>query len=179
MLTGKILPVSSTLVATPSASKEVDGVLHAEGGQGRVQEPTRRAVGLDDAAVVGGVGDVAARAAGHEDLDAGLAVLLQQQHAAAVLGRTDGRHQARRPAPITATSQDSCTMLQVRLWPDVEFKNRLRPVVRSPANHPAQQVAQFRPLPLKQEPDTEDSAGGIDTGHRRQQHDDRAHAGCQ
>ena len=79
--------------------EEVDGVLHAEGGEGGVEEPAGRTVGLDDAAVVGGVGDVAARAAGHEDLDAGLAVLLQQQGAPAALGGADRRHQPRGPGP--------------------------------------------------------------------------------
>jgi len=57
------LAVSSTFVATPSAWKKSSGVLHAEGREGRVQEPARRAVGGDNAAVVGGMGDVAARAA--------------------------------------------------------------------------------------------------------------------
>jgi hypothetical protein len=76
-----------------------DGVVDAQRGQGGVEEAAGRAERLDDAAVVGGVGEVAARAAGHQDLDARLAVLLQQQHAPAVLGRVDRRQEARRPGP--------------------------------------------------------------------------------
>jgi hypothetical protein len=48
----------------------------------------------DDAPVVGGVGDVAAGAARHQDLDARLAVLLQQQHAPATLRGPARREQA-------------------------------------------------------------------------------------
>ena len=73
-------------------------------GQGRVQEPAGRPVGLDDAAVVGGVGEVAARAAGHEDLDAGLAVLLQQQHAPAHSAARMAAISPAAPAPTTTMS---------------------------------------------------------------------------
>ena len=48
--------------------------------------------GAGDAAVIGGVGDVAARAAGHQDLHARLAIFLQQQDVLAALGSVDGGH---------------------------------------------------------------------------------------
>src|SRR5207237_3991124 len=83
----------------PFGGEEVEGVLDAEGGEGRVEEASRRAVGGDDAALVRGVGDVAAGAAGHEDLDAGPAVLLQQQHAPPQFGGADGGHQPGGPGP--------------------------------------------------------------------------------
>src|SRR5207237_3271633 len=51
----------------------------------------------DDAAVVGGLRDVAPRAAGHEDLYARLAVLFQQQHPPPEFGRANGRDQSGRP----------------------------------------------------------------------------------
>ena len=79
--------------------EQVDGVLDAQGREGGVEEATGRPVGGDDAGLVGGVGEVAARAAGHEDLDAGLAVLFQQQHAAAALGGADGGEQPGRTGP--------------------------------------------------------------------------------
>ena len=64
-----------------------------------MKESPWRPEGLDDAAVVGRVGDIAARAAGHEDLDAGLAVLLQQQGVPAALRRVNGRQEPGRPRP--------------------------------------------------------------------------------
>src|SRR5262249_28092773 len=70
--------------------------LHPERRERRVKEAPRRAVGSDDAALVGGVRKVAARAPGHEDFHAGLTVLLQEQHASAVLGGADRGHQPRR-----------------------------------------------------------------------------------
>ena len=76
--------------------EEVEAILDAERRQGGVEERSLVAEGRDDAAIVGGMGDVAARAAAHQDLDAGLAVFFQQQHAPAALGRADGRHQSRR-----------------------------------------------------------------------------------
>ena len=54
--------------------------------------------GFDDAAVVAVVGDVAARAAGHEDLDAGLAALFEEQDAPAPLRREEGGKQSGGPA---------------------------------------------------------------------------------
>jgi hypothetical protein len=71
--------------------EQVDGVLHAEDREGAVQEATGRAVGFDDAPVIGGVREVAARAAGHQDLDAGFAVLFQEQDTPAVFRSVDGR----------------------------------------------------------------------------------------
>ena len=79
--------------------EQVDHVLDAEGGEGGVKESAGRPIGGDDAALVGGVGEIAARAAGHEDLDAGLAVLFQQQHAPAEFGRAEGGHQPGRAGP--------------------------------------------------------------------------------
>ena len=93
LLTGKILPVSSILVATPSASKNATVSRGPSAASGGVQELPVRAERLDDAAGVAVVGDVAARAAGHEDLDARLLPLLQQEHAAAALGGADRGHQ--------------------------------------------------------------------------------------
>src|SRR5690349_14457707 len=57
----------------------------------------RQTVGFDDAAIVGGVRDVAARPAGHEDLHARLAILFQDESLAAALAGPDARHQPRRP----------------------------------------------------------------------------------
>ena len=54
--------------------------------------PERR----DDAALVAIVGQIAARAAGNEDLYARLAVLFQKQRAAAEFGQPDCRQQAGR-----------------------------------------------------------------------------------
>ena len=48
------------------------------GSQGGVEEFARFAVRPNDSSVVGRLGDIAARAAGHEDFDAGLAVLFQE-----------------------------------------------------------------------------------------------------
>src|SRR5216683_987969 len=64
-----------------------------------MKEPPRRSEGLDDAAVVGGVSDIAARAAGHENLDAGFPVFLEQQGSSAALRRANGRQNPRRPRP--------------------------------------------------------------------------------
>src|SRR5262245_54418385 len=49
--------------------------------------------GGDDAAGIAVVGDVAARAAGHEDLHPRLLSLLQEEHAAAALGGMDRGHE--------------------------------------------------------------------------------------
>jgi hypothetical protein len=73
--------------------KQVDGVLHAQGGEGRVKEAAGGAKGFDNAVVVGGVGQVAAGAAGHQDLDTGFAILFQQERAPAAFGSAAGRQQ--------------------------------------------------------------------------------------
>ena len=51
-----------------------------------------------------GIGDIAPGAAGHQDLDPGPAVLLEQDHPCTALGGPDGGDQARGPRPRTATS---------------------------------------------------------------------------
>src|SRR6059058_5517349 len=70
-------------------------ITHATDNRGRVEAvgPPGPAERTDDAAVGGGVCDVAAGAPGHEDLHAGPAVLFQQQRALAALGGARGRQQ--------------------------------------------------------------------------------------
>ena len=63
----------AVLYRYPSA---VSTLLHRLGFT--VQKPARRPKGVHDPAIVGGVSKIAARAAGHEDLDTGLAVFLQE-----------------------------------------------------------------------------------------------------
>ena len=46
-----------------------------------------------------GIGDIAARAAGHQDLDAGPPVLFDEDHARAAFRGSGGGHQSRAPAP--------------------------------------------------------------------------------
>jgi hypothetical protein len=62
-----------------------------------VEEAAGRAIGFDDASVIGGVGDVAACAAGHEELDARFAVLFEEQRLPAALGSAKSGHQTRGP----------------------------------------------------------------------------------
>ena len=95
-LAGKTLPPGSTLVGTPSASNRSTTSwgprrLRAE-WRNRPCGPKASTMPL----LVGGVGQVAARAARQEDLHARLAVLLQQQRASPPLGRARGGHQSRR-----------------------------------------------------------------------------------
>jgi hypothetical protein len=83
----------------PFRLEELDHLPRPEGGEGRVQELAVRPERLDDAAGIAVVGDVAPRPAGHENLDARLLPLFEQQDAAAPLGRVDGGHQPGRPGP--------------------------------------------------------------------------------
>src|SRR5207237_8714821 len=76
----------------------------------------RRAEGLDDAEIVGGMGEVAACAARHEDLDARLAVLLQQQRAAPLFRGPRGGQQAggaragNNHVPVTSICRQACPL---------------------------------------------------------------------
>ena len=85
------------LGGNPFGLEQLDALLDAQRGQRRVQKSPGRAEGLDDAAIVGGLGDVAARAAGHQDFDARPAVLLEDQGATAAFRGPDARHQPGRP----------------------------------------------------------------------------------
>ena len=51
---------------------------------------------LDETAYIQGVGQIAARPAGHEDFGAGPSFLLQEQGSPSPLGRSAGRHQTGR-----------------------------------------------------------------------------------
>ncbi len=79
--------------------KQGQRVVDAERGQGGMQESARRPVSRNDPLVVGGLGDVAACAAGHQDLHAGPAIFLQQQRLAATLGGPHRGNEPRRAGP--------------------------------------------------------------------------------
>ena len=73
--------------------EKIDRLLHAEGGECGMEKFAGRPVGGDDAAIVGRLRDVAASAARHEDLDAGLAVFFQHEGASPALGGMNGGHE--------------------------------------------------------------------------------------
>ena len=64
-----------------------------------MEESARRTVGGHDAAVVGGLGDIAACAAGHQDFDAGPLVFFEQQRPPPALGGSKCGNQPGRPGP--------------------------------------------------------------------------------
>jgi len=70
-----------------------------EGSEGGMQETPLVTVGPDDAATVGVVGEIAACATRHEDLDPGAGGLFEQGGAQAPFGRAGGGQQARGPRP--------------------------------------------------------------------------------
>jgi hypothetical protein len=81
-----------------------------------VQKTPLRAEGLDDAAAVGVVRQVAARAAGHEDFDAWPGVLFHQQHALAALGGADRRQQTGRAGARHDHVPGRAARLRQLLW---------------------------------------------------------------
>ena len=76
--------------------RTIDECFRSQGGQGRMEESALGAERLDDAAAVGGVGQIAAGAAGKEDFRSRLGPFFQQERFPAALGRTARRHQPRR-----------------------------------------------------------------------------------
>ena len=97
-LAGNTFPPGSTLVGTPSASNRLNDLLRSKGGQGGMEESAVGAKRLDDSPCVGGVGQIAAGAAGKEDFHARLAVFVQQDRLASPFRRPRSRHQPRRSA---------------------------------------------------------------------------------
>ena len=76
--------------------EQLDDGFGREGGQGRMEESALVGEGRHDATGIGGVGEIAARAAGKEELRSGASLFLQQERLPAALGRMAGGHQPRR-----------------------------------------------------------------------------------
>ena len=85
--------------------EERDGLLDRERGECGVEEFALRTIRLDDAAIVAVVGDVAARAARHEDLHARLAILFKSKTCAGPARPRGWPPSARLRRPTTITSQ--------------------------------------------------------------------------
>lgn len=82
-----------------------------------MKEPSRRTEGLDDAAIVGGMRDIATRAAGHEDLNARLAVFSISKVRRLRSAAAAAANNPAAPAPITTTSQQPSDMMVPLLKP--------------------------------------------------------------
>jgi hypothetical protein len=74
--------------------EQVNGLLNAQEGESGVKKATWGPKRFNNPAVIGGMGDVAAGPAGHQDFHARLAVLFQQQSSPPALGSSNGREQA-------------------------------------------------------------------------------------
>ncbi len=78
--------------------EQLDDGFGREGGQGRMEESALVGEGRHDAAGVGGVGEIAARAAGKEELRSGASLFLQQA-ASSGRARPHGRRPSAPPVP--------------------------------------------------------------------------------
>ena len=93
---GKDFSARLDLRGNPLGFDQIDELVGPQGGQGRMEKRPLGAKSLDETAYIQGVGEVAARPAGHEDFGAGTFFLLQEQGPPSPLGRPAGRHQAGR-----------------------------------------------------------------------------------
>jgi hypothetical protein len=73
--------------------EQIDDGFGSQGGQRRMEEAALFAKRLGDAAAVGGVGQIAAGAAGEQDFAARLATFFEQKRLSAALGRPARGHE--------------------------------------------------------------------------------------